>query len=63
MPVIKITKETNLIYNEDRYFVRVDGMFIKGFDTLEQAEAVAKQLSKNSGREKTDEITIKEIIC
>lgn len=63
MPVIKITKETNLIYNEDRYFVRVDGMFIKGFDTLEQAEAVAEQLSKNSGREKTDEITIKEIIC
>jgi len=63
MPVIKITKETNLIYNEDRYFVRVDGMFIKGFDSLEQAEAVAEQLSKNSGREKTDEITIKEIIC
>lgn len=63
MPVIKITKETDLIFNEDRYFIRVDGKFIKGFATLEQAEEVANQLALNGGREKTDEITIKEIIC
>lgn len=63
MPVIIITQETNLIYNETRYFVRVDGKFIKGFDNLEQAEYVSGQLAKNGGREVTDEITIKEIIC
>lgn len=63
MPVIKITKETYLLHNEDRYFIRVDGKFIQGFDTLEKAEEVANQLALNGGREKTDEITIKEIIC
>ena len=63
MPVIKITQETNLIYNEIRYFVRVDGKFIRGFDNLEQAEYVAEQLSKNNGKAVTDEITIKKIIC
>lgn len=63
MPVIKITQETDLIYNETRYFIRVDGKFIIGFDNLEQAEYVAEQLAKNNGKEKTDEITIKEIIC
>ena len=63
MPVIKITQETDLIYNETRYFIRVDGKFIKGFDNLEQAEYVAEQLSKNNGKAVTDEITIKEIIC
>lgn len=62
MPVIKITQETNLIYNETRYFIRVDGKFIKGFDNLEQAEYVAEQLSKNNGKAVTDEITIKEYI-
>lgn len=63
MPVVKITQETDLIYNETRYFIRVDGKFIKGFDNLEQAEYVAGRLVKNGGKEKTDEITIKEIIC
>ena len=63
MPVIKITQETDLIYNETRYFIRVDGKFIKGFDNLEQAEYVADQLAKNNGKAVTDEITIKEIIC
>ena len=63
MPVIKITKETDLIFNEDRYFVRVDGKFIKGFAILEEAEYIAEQLAMNGGKEKTDEITIKEIIC
>lgn len=62
MPVVKITQETDLIYNETRYFIRVDGKFIKGFDNLEQAEYVAEQLAKNGGKEKTDEITIKEYI-
>jgi hypothetical protein len=62
MPVIKITQETDLIYNETRYFIRVDGKFIKGFDNLEQAEYVAEQLSKNNGKAVTDEITIKEYI-
>jgi hypothetical protein len=63
MPVIKITSETNLIYNETRYFIRLDGKFIQGFDNLEKAEKVAEQIAANGGREKTDEITIKEIIC
>ncbi len=63
MPVVTITQETNLIYNETRYFVRVDGKFIKGFDNLEQAEYVAEQLAKNKGKETTGEITIKEIIA
>jgi len=63
MPVIKITKETNLLHNEDRYFIRVDGKFIQGYDTLEKAEAVAQQLASNGGKEKTEEITIKEFIC
>jgi hypothetical protein len=63
MPVIKITSETNLLHNETRFFIRVDGKFIQGFSTLEKAEEVAQQLAKNEGREKTEEITIKEIIC
>lgn len=63
MPIIKITKETNLLHNEDRYFIRVDGKFIQGFDTLEKAEEVADKLARNGGKEKTDELTIKEIIC
>ena len=63
MPIIKITKETNLLHNEDRYFIRVDGKFIQGFDTLEKAEEVADKLARNGGKEKTDEVTIKEIIC
>ena len=63
MPVIKITMETNLIFNEDRYFIRVDGKFIKGFSTIELAEDMADKLAANGGKEKTDEITIKEIIC
>lgn len=63
MSVVKVTQETDLIYNETRYFVRVDGKFIKGFDSFEQAEYVAEQIAKNGGKEKTDEITIKEIIC
>jgi hypothetical protein len=63
MPVIKITKELNLIHNEERFCVRVDGKFIAGFDTFERAEVVANQLAANGGKEKTDEITIKEIIC
>lgn len=63
MPVVKITSETNLIYNETRYFIRLDGKFIQGFDTLEKAEKVAEQIAAHGGREKTDEITIKEIIC
>lgn len=63
MPVIKITMETDLIFNEDRYFIRVDGKFIKGFSTIDQAEDMANKLAANGGKEKTDEITIKEIIC
>jgi hypothetical protein len=63
MPVVTITQETNHIYNEIRYFVRVDGKFIKGFDNLEQAEYVAEQLAKHGGKETTGEITIKEIIA
>jgi hypothetical protein len=63
MPVIKITKELNFIENEERFFIRVDGKFIAGFYTFERAEVVATQLAANGGKEKTDEITIKEIIC
>jgi len=63
MPVITITKETDLIFNEDRFFIRVDGKFIKGFATLLEAEDIADKLAKNGGKEKTDEITIKQIIC
>jgi hypothetical protein len=63
MPVIKITSETNLLHNETRYFIRVDGKFIQGFSSLEKAEEVAQQLAENGGKEKTDEVTIKEIIC
>lgn len=63
MPVIKITSETSLIHNETRYFIRIDGKFIQGFDTLEKAEKVANLIALNGGKEKTDEITIKEIIC
>jgi hypothetical protein len=63
MPIIKITSETNLLHNETRYFIRVDGKFIQGFSTLEKAEEVAQQLASNGGKEKTNEITIKEIIC
>ena len=63
MPVIKITKETNLIFNEDRYFIRIDGKFIKGFATESEALEIAYRLSENGGKEKTDEIIIKEIIC
>jgi hypothetical protein len=63
MPIIKITSETNLIHNETRYFIRVDGKFIQGFATLEKAEEVAQQLAANGGKEKTDEITLKEILC
>jgi hypothetical protein len=63
MPVIKITSETNLLHNETRYFIRIDGKFLQGFDTLEKAEKVAEQIASHGGKEKTDEITIKEIIC
>lgn len=63
MPVIKITSETNLLHNDTRYFIRVDGKFIQGFSSLEKAEEVAQQLAANGGKEKTEEITIKEIIC
>ena len=63
MPIIKITKELNFIHNEERFFIRVDGKFLQGFDTFEKAEQVALQLAKNQGREKTEEITVKEIIC
>lgn len=63
MPVVKITKQTDLIFNEDRYFVYIDAKFIKGFSTLELADEFATQLIANGGKEKTDEITIKEIIC
>jgi hypothetical protein len=63
MPIVKITSETNLLHNETRYFIRIDGKFIQGFDTLEKAEEVANQIAANGGKEKTDEITIKEIIC
>jgi len=63
MPIIKITSEINLIHNETRYFIRVDGKFIQGFSTLEKAEEVASQIAANGGKEKTDEITLKEIIC
>ncbi len=63
MPVIKITMETDLIFNEDRYFIRVDGKFIKGFSTEAEANDMANKLAANGGKEKTDEITIKEIIC
>jgi hypothetical protein len=63
MPVIKITMETDLIFNEDRYFIRVDGKFIKGFSTMELALDMADKLAANGGKEKTDEITLKEIIC
>jgi hypothetical protein len=52
-----------LLHNETRYFIRIDGKFIQGFDNLEKAEKVAEQIAANGGREKTDEITIKEIIC
>jgi hypothetical protein len=63
MPVVKITSETNLLHNETRYFIRIDGKFIQGFNTLEKAEEVANQIAANGGKEKTEEITIKEIIC
>lgn len=63
MPVVKITKQTDLIFNEDRYFVYIDNKFIKGFGTLELAEEFAAKLISNGGKEKNDEVTIKEIIC
>lgn len=63
MPVLTITKDTNLIYNETRYYVRIDGFIVKGFDTLEKAEEIADILAKNGGKERTDEVTLKEIIC
>ena len=63
MPVIKITKQTDLIFNEDRYFVYIDNKFIKGFATLELADEFAAKLISNGGNEKSEEVTIKEIIC
>ena len=63
MPVIKITMETDLIFNEDRYFIRIDGKFIKGFGTEAEALDMANKLALNGGKEKSDEITLKEIIC
>lgn len=63
MPVIKITQQTDLIFNEDRFFVYIDSKFIKGFDTLELADDFAAQIIANGGKEKTAEITIKEIIA
>jgi hypothetical protein len=63
MPKIRITSETNLLHNETRYFIRIDGKFIQGFSTLEKAEEVANIIAANGGKEKTDEITLKEIIC
>jgi hypothetical protein len=63
MPVIKITKQTDLIFNEDRYFVYIDNKFIKGFGTLEQADEFAAKLIEAGGKEKADEVIIKEIIC
>ena len=63
MPVVKITKQTDLIFNEDRYFVYIDNKFIKGFGTLELADEFAAKLVANGGKEKNDEVTIKEIIC
>jgi hypothetical protein len=63
MPVVKITKQTDLIFNEDRFFVYIDSKFIKGFGSLELAEEFANKLVSNGGKEKADEVTIKEIIC
>jgi hypothetical protein len=63
MPVVKITKQIDLIFNEDRYFVYIDNKFIKGFGTLEQADEFAAKLVLAGGKEKADEVTIKEIIC
>jgi len=63
MPVVKITKQTDLIFKEDRYFVYIDNKFISGFATIELAEEFATKLVANGGKEKADEVTIKEIIC
>lgn len=62
MPVVKITQQTDLIFNEDRFFVYIDSRFIKGFPSLSLADEFANQLIANGGKEKTDEITIKETI-
>lgn len=63
MPVVTILKETNLVYNDTRYLIRVDGKFIEGFDTLEEAEKIATKIIENKGQLTTGEITIKEMIC
>jgi hypothetical protein len=63
MPVVKITQQTDLIFNEDRFFVYIDSKFIKGFSKIEDAKDFTTLLIANGGKEKTDEITITEIIC
>ena len=63
MPVVTIASETNVIYNEIRYYIRIDKKFIKGFGTLEEAEQFAEKLVANGGKELSGETIIKEIIC
>jgi hypothetical protein len=63
MPVVKVTKQTDLIFNEDRFFVYVDNKFIRSFGTIEDADEFSNKLISAGGKEKADEVTIKEIIC
>jgi len=63
MPVVKVTKQTDLIFNEDRFFVYVDDEFIRSFGTVEDADEFSNKLILNGGKQKAEEITIKEIIC
>jgi hypothetical protein len=63
MPVVKVTKQTDLIFNEDRFFVYIDNKFIRSFGTIEDAEEFSNKIISAGGKQKTDEVTIKEIIC
>ena len=63
MPVVKVTKQTDLIFNEDRFFVYIDTKFIRSFGTIEDADEFSNKLILAGGKEKADEVTIKEIIC
>jgi hypothetical protein len=63
MPVVKVTKQTDLIFNEDRFFVYIDNKFIRSFGTIEDAEEFSNKIISAGGKEKADEVTIKEIIC
>lgn len=58
----KITKETNILDGYTRYFFYINGNLIKGADTEEQINEIARKVKDNNGTLIAVE-TLKEFTC